>query len=284
MTASGRRKPANPLEGLATAASLKVPSVFHYQSFNEKWLRAAVCDRTIRFSNPKDFNDPWDCRPWYEVPSTSDERRKLIQQLRSAHQKHYPNRSRTDRRLAAKRVLGTPALMKQEIEKLSIELWEAMQLRYRVYCLSTKVDSPLMWGHYANKHQGICLEFGCDNSVFGSAMQVEYADAFPTHSFFGGREILPFVAKSDAWVYESEFRLVSEERIHATNSQTLKTDDGYLVVPKGSLRSVIVGALADDRTRKQVQDIVSLSATAVSVDVAALTPNRYEIHIQRARR
>lgn len=31
--------------------------------------------------------------------------------------------------------------------------------RFRVACLSERMDSPLMWSHYANKHFGFCLEY-----------------------------------------------------------------------------------------------------------------------------
>jgi len=35
----------------------------------------------------------------------------------------------------------------------------------RVTCLSEKMDSPLMWSHYANKHFGFCLEYDFTHSM-----------------------------------------------------------------------------------------------------------------------
>lgn len=35
----------------------------------------------------------------------------------------------------------------------------------RVTCLSEKMDSPLMWSHYANKHYGFCLEYDFTHSM-----------------------------------------------------------------------------------------------------------------------
>jgi hypothetical protein len=38
-------------------------------------------------------------------------------------------------------------------------MYEALCQSYRVYCLSEVCDSSLMWAHYADSHQGVCLEF-----------------------------------------------------------------------------------------------------------------------------
>ncbi len=35
----------------------------------------------------------------------------------------------------------------------------------RVTCLSERMDSPLMWSHYANKHYGFCLEYDFTHSI-----------------------------------------------------------------------------------------------------------------------
>jgi len=45
-------------------------SLYHYQRFNADHLRAAVVDRSIRFSNSGDFNDRWDCKPFFK-PGTA---------------------------------------------------------------------------------------------------------------------------------------------------------------------------------------------------------------------
>ena len=41
----------------------------------------------------------------------------------------------------------------------------------RVTCLSEKMDSPLMWSHYANKHFGFCIEYD-----FTYSMLTRYPD------------------------------------------------------------------------------------------------------------
>jgi len=55
-----------------TAAMLRVSRLYHYQSYKSDWLRQTIQNDVIYFSNPKDFNDPWDCRPRYNEGALSD--------------------------------------------------------------------------------------------------------------------------------------------------------------------------------------------------------------------
>ena len=93
----------------------------------------------------------------------------------------------------------------QQIHAFSDGMVGEINRIYRVYCLSTKADSTLMWSHYTNDHQGICLEFACDNIVFGSAIQIQYSREYPLLDFaIDGQDplgMLPLFVKSDVWSY-----------------------------------------------------------------------------------
>ncbi len=257
------------------AQCMGISRLYHYQAFNEVRLRSILQENQIYFSNPADFNDPWDCRPWYAVPGTDRERRDLIAKLKTAHQKRFPNRTRVERRKAAKSLLGTPTLLKSEIEKLSTSMWTQMQNRYRVYCLTENPVCPLMWGHYADHHRGVCLEFDASNEIVGAAMKVEYCKEYPTFNFFDGYELLPFVAKSHHWNYEREFRLVSEEIGAALSAATLKTRNGIFDLPANSIKSIIVGSEASIETHKIVRDLATELDGSVSVVRAVRSADKY---------
>ena len=53
--------------------------------------------------------------------------------------------------------------IKQKFNEASKETLEKSRKiiseQFRVTCLSERMDSPLMWSHYANKHYGFCLEY-----------------------------------------------------------------------------------------------------------------------------
>lgn len=103
--------------------------------------------------------------------------------------------------------------------------------KYRVYCLGPDPTNVLMWSHYAGDHKGICLEYDLANEVLCCALQCEYLEVFPLlrpYHVTEAEELQVLLAKSDVWRYESEFRLVAEERVHAAAmTDSLQTEGGF---------------------------------------------------------
>jgi hypothetical protein len=86
--------------------------------------------------------------------------------------------------------------------------------RWRVYCLTPHSDKSLMWSHYSNHHQGICLEFDTSQPVIGGAFQVGYRDALPALDVLeisGEAAFQIFVTKSPDWHYEDEYRILARD-------------------------------------------------------------------------
>jgi len=61
------------------------------------------------------------------------------------------------------------AEVKEQIRTASNEAMEKsrnlISKQCRVTCLSERMDSPLMWSHYANKHYGFCLEYDFTHTI-----------------------------------------------------------------------------------------------------------------------
>jgi hypothetical protein len=165
-------------------------------------------------------------------------------------------------------------------------LYAAICNQYRVYCLTEKPDSTIMWAHYACSHTGICLEFDSRRAPFteafppltGGLHKVEYRATYPDYDFFGGGYPAPFT-KSDVWSYEAEWRLIVEERGFARSAWTVKTDNDFLTLHSGVLKSVTIGCLADESSRQRIEHFVSTNAPGVLVRQATLMPDRYELRI-----
>lgn len=107
------------------------------------------------------------------------------------------------------------SLSTQECRDIFRDMWNELKGNIGVVCLSRKNDSRLMWGHYADKHKGMCLEF----EIVSSAVYypVEYSD-IPPMVMSGRQGFWPPVAFSELltvkhtdWRYESEVRLFSLE-------------------------------------------------------------------------
>jgi hypothetical protein len=90
------------------------------------------------------------------------------------------------------------------------------------------------------------------------------------------------VTKSADWSYEVEWRLVALERGFALSSldpDLLITDNDFLTLPRGVLRSVTIGCLADDPSRVLIEGLVKIHAPDVLVRQATLASDRYELRI-----
>lgn len=87
-----------------------------------------------------------------------------------------------------------------------------------ISCFSKKNDSLLMWGHYADAHKGICIEFNSNESIFKELIEVEYVSSPYTITIDSGEKLrLEFfdriaknivATKHESWEYEHELRLI----------------------------------------------------------------------------
>jgi hypothetical protein len=88
-----------------------------------------------------------------------------------------------------------------------------------------------------------------------------------------------FIIKSQDWSYKAEWRLLAGERGDAQSTLTIKTDNDFLTLPSGVLKSVTIGSLADEPSRRRIKQLVETHGTDVLVRQATLASDRYEIRI-----
>jgi len=128
--------------------------------------------------------------------------------------------------------------------------------QYRICCLTTKPSCPLMWGHYAEKHSGVCLEFKVRNETFCGALKVEYEENYPPFQLTDDSaedNIKVLTTKSQDWANEEEYRLIAlENNTNLPIANMLVTNNGLLVIPEGSLNSIIVGCMMPEEDRKEL--------------------------------
>jgi hypothetical protein len=230
---------------LRTAAALGHRRLYHYQNFNANYLREVIVDGVIYFSKPSDFNDPWDCRPWFDFQCLSDPEmlERHVQWYLEVSKKHRPDVTSEHLAQTADVFRRDPNFLGTKIREISEAMARAIDAQYRVYCLSSKADCELMWSHYASKHQAVCLEFAVRNNLFCSALQIQYANSYPRFLMAdfsdNDQHLAPLLAKSAAWSYENEFRLISDES--GDPRETIVTVGGKKSIPHMSLTAVILG-------------------------------------------
>jgi hypothetical protein len=261
--------------------------LFHYQRFKEPHLVSLLSEGTVKLSRPDSFNDPWDCRVHFQVPTDALGRKRLLDWLIEQHRKWYPSISEPDRVRIAQMFALNPQKLEEAFLLMETEMYQGICNKYRVYCLSEIPDSPLMWAHYTDSHTGICLEFDAQRSPFTpqtGATKVIYGRTYPAHDIVTVG-YLPLITKSEDWSYEAEWRLVAEERGFAQDPMPpdlLITDNDLLTLPRGVLKSVTIGCLADETSRVLIEHLVKSHAPDVLVRQASLAPDRYELRITPA--
>ena len=83
-------------------------SLFHYQKLCEDYLVTLLAERRVKLSRPDAFNDPWDCRVHFDVPSDQSGRQRLVQWLTDSHRKHYPEMADVERDRIARDLMSVP--------------------------------------------------------------------------------------------------------------------------------------------------------------------------------
>lgn len=256
-----------------------ISSLYHYQDFQPGLHADRLVDilqnHRIYCSSPVDFNDPWDCKPYFDPALLDDPaNRAATAESLIATQRGGPKGDKMDQ------LLRTDAsLLKQLLHRFSEEQAAFIRKRWGVYCLSPDPCLTLMWSHYSRNHKGICLEFGTD-SKFRAAQKVRYQKEYPPLLLHDETLHLKLLLiKSDVWAYEQEFRLICP-RFTDVKDSPLLMDGNYLSVDANDLKSIIVGCQAEDEAVKCIRALVKEHAPGVAVRQARRAPNKYRLVIE----
>ena len=116
----------------------------------------------LRFTQPLDMNDPYECLPAILNPDYDLLFENVIDQmdinlLRMIH----PDIDQ------AKLSLKDDYMRTGKIEQLDIDVYKReLNKRIGILCLSRKHDSILMWSHYTENHKGFVLGFDSNHDFF----------------------------------------------------------------------------------------------------------------------
>lgn len=180
--------------------------LYHYEPLQPAYLCDTLREQRVHFSSPANFNDPWDCHPWFDPTEVRDPTRRA--QWIAFLERHI---NPADEQFLASHGLAwrdNLAFLTRTIEKMTATICQVNAERWRIYCLTPHPDSQLMWAHYGDKHRGICIELDTTIPLVGRAAQVTYHETFAPISSASfedwGRVAATLLAKSEAWAYEDE--------------------------------------------------------------------------------
>lgn len=155
-----------------------------------------------------------------------------------------------------------------------------------ISCFSRNPQEPLMWSHYADKHQGVCYIFDeMDLTIydlcsdFGDIIDSSHIPhihfRYPENSerleIELKSQLKPVIfTKSLVWQYEKEYRIILKKGIEP-------------IFRRKSLKGVILGYRTSQFYKKQVLDVVNIANQNRDEDIkiyyANLSTEIYEMFI-----
>lgn len=234
----------------------------------------------IRFTQPADFNDPFEFKPIVSTIATAEERELYINQNLE--------------RLVEEKLLELPVEVRSFFS--SRELQEDVKILHSIYSpmierefasivkefpetfhelssknigvLSLAEDHAnlLMWSHYARSHKGFCIGFEKKAKFFNRKRtnvdefyhlrKVNYSAKRPTKKMSEVTAVELLLNKSDIWGYEKEWRMCA-----LLEDSTRKIDAAPYAIhlfnfPKEIVKEVILGVNIEDCLREKIINLV----------------------------
>ena len=245
-----------------------------------------LTNRTLKYSSPLLFNDPFDIQ--FDLHFGYD-RDAVISAARDRYWAIYTKQCSFEPKNDAGEAMGLlrdklPGMTRAEFEENlsglvdeSLNAGEAHLPRFhaefrdhmrdiKVLCLSEKSDNLLMWSHYADCHKGVVLRFSCIpelDSVWGAAEKVRYQQEMPrlisqdemvltlTGEFDLSEQHLlnkVVLTKAADWSYEAEWRVV----LHMTDPEV---DAKFIRFAPEELSAIYFGCRTTNDTRSQISTV-----------------------------
>lgn len=225
-----------------------VGNIYRYQPYSGEYIEYVndlILSNRIYYSCPLRFNDPFDCK-MYGIKFSEESIERFMQERMKLQMQHMemilPLGMRSPS--AEQKVALLNVTIEQRRGKTIAEcaqviqgLHELVENEIGVLCLSSDPLNILMYSHYADKHQGVCLEFTLEQNNIFKPEQVRYVEAFPDLEFGLSDGINYELAvalvstKSTDWSYEKEYR-----SLKAGCAGVMEIPDDYLSVRNSGIR------------------------------------------------
>jgi len=213
-------------------------SVYRMRTVN-RFLFDSLINSEMWFSNPTDFNDPFDCGIDMKIQNSTP------QQFQSYFEKYLVKHFSSEE--LAK--IDKTQISRKQFEGLINKVAKRVTQRKGIACFMSNCENLLMWAHYANSHKGVSLKFDIldDTEFFSPMKKVIYEEEYPQYDYLTNKNDFVnqmFFVKSEDWSYEEEVRV-------------LKSKSGNYKFNPNSLKEVIFGCKISDGDKRTLTKIIN---------------------------
>jgi hypothetical protein len=220
-------------------------------------------DELLRFTQPGDLNDPFECIPIIPVYDHDNLIERAKANLPPPGLQHN-GESWTVEQLNVVAADMIKALSENPIPLSRAFFQQLLDLANGtrgILSLSERCDSPPMWAHYTNRHKGYCIGFNRDHPFFNQeGKELKSVDYLPERvrcPMPSNPENIDFFGiKSDHWTYEKELRMTflfetADGKIPKPPNEQF---DVYLFrVPHEAIVEIIWGISADEHLKSAIR-------------------------------
>lgn len=236
---------------------MKLYKYMHWRPLSEaNYTKENLINYTLFFNCPDNFNDPFDTLPCVNSDHTYKEfldygiRAVMLNEnlpYEKARRKAV-HLFKTEQQFKSKNSIDFTA--KNQISNLRKQMG--------VSCFtSNSPETILMWAHYGDNHQGICLEFDLHEGklktlpgepLISPPLKITYTDELPKYNIFQKDCVESFhnalITKSKEWEKENEYRFLSRDRL------------GLVKYDPWQLKSIYAGCKMTDQSFEALHDTV----------------------------
>lgn len=222
-------------------------------------------NHSVMFSSHRVFNDPFDCAVDIDGHNTFEEWSQYLQKQ---------GLSDISARDLAHEILSDPVKASRTIK----ESYNKALAGMGILCMTVRNDNLLMWAHYSNNHQGVCLRFDISKDLltFCFPKRVYYSDDYPRLNYLRSyldNELNTHIAiwhKSSDWAYEEEYRVV------------MPNYTGLVSFQKEALTGIIFGCQCTEEDKNKIRKAISdNSYPNVELMEARMNAKQYKLDIMK---
>ena len=221
-----------------------------------------ILEGSIRFTQPRAFNDPFELLPQFITPKA------IIEQAQYSLSVDCIGARR-------KGILrnGIKGDDRHKGDFQARKIAEALNDAIGLLCLSKNSESLLMWGHYGDEYRGAIIEFDERHPFFEGQISVAYRKNRPIYDIadflYQPFPVADLCIKPNDWSYEREIRIA---RPLSSCTEVGKDENGNRVmtmdIPIECIRGVIMGERMTIENQRTMWELVKKSD--VSLFMAAV--------------
>lgn len=233
-----------------------------------------LSDCRLYHSSPSQFNDPFECKPYFRRVLNPDNSKTLRKHLIRIAKKE--GNSNKDAEAFASKQMQNPkklnTVIQQSVNGTLADL--------RICSFTTIKENLLFWSHYADSHKGICIEFDATRLPFLGAFKVRYTHNYPEAEFPPScfeNTFVPALTKSVDWAYENEYRTILVP--YAKNQPP--NDGRSFLLERKAIKNIYLGARIDQKAKELVSNATDKGPFNPTVWQSKLSEQSYKLEFEK---